>query len=89
MLALLKTAEQQWLASDFVGAGASLERAIRISPRDPALYYRLATVRLAQQNYHQAKQLCRKAMSLSAGNADLQARCRMLMAQAEQASQGD
>jgi tetratricopeptide (TPR) repeat protein len=89
VLALLGSAEQQTQRGDYVGAAGSLERAIRISPRDGSLYYQLAQVRYLQANYHQAEQLCRKAISLAAGDNDLLANSRSLMARAQKAAQSN
>lgn len=86
VIALLKTAGQQKQAADYVSAAASLERAIRISPRDPVLYYQLAEVRYLQRNFQQAEQLCRKAISLAGSNRELTARSRTLMTRAQQAA---
>ena len=79
VIALLDSAEKQRLSGDYMLAAASLERAIRISPRDPELYYQLAQVRYLQHNYHQTEQLCRKAISLASGEKKLLERCRSLL----------
>lgn len=65
VLALLDSAGQQQRQQQYVAAAASLERAIRIAPRDAELYLELAKVRFQQNNRQQAEQLCRKAMALS------------------------
>lgn len=87
VLVLVSTAENQTQNGDYGSAAATLERAIRISPRDGKLYYQLAQVRYLQTNYHQAEQLCRKAVSLAGGDSTLLANSRSLMAQARQAAQ--
>jgi len=79
VIALLDSAEKQRQSGDYMRAAAILERAIRISPRDPELYYQLAQVRYLQGNYHQTDQLCRKAISLAAGNKKVLAKSRALM----------
>jgi tetratricopeptide (TPR) repeat protein len=81
VIALLGAAEKQRLSGDYMRAAATLERAIRISPRDPELYYQLAQVRYLQRNYHQTEQLCRKAISLASGDKKLLERCRLLLEQ--------
>jgi len=81
VIALLDTADKQSQNGDYMGAAATLERAIRISPRDPELYYQLAQVRYWQGNYPQTEQFCRKAMTLAAGNDKLLERCRRLLEQ--------
>jgi tetratricopeptide (TPR) repeat protein len=68
VVALLDTAERQANDGDLEAAAASLERAIRIDPRNPTLWYHLATVRLSQGDAQSAEQLAVKSNSLSTGN---------------------
>lgn len=82
VVALLDQAEQQANAGELEPAAASLERAIRIDPRNPVLWYHLATVRLSQGEASQAEQLAVKSNSLAAGNRTQQARNWRLIAQA-------
>ena len=82
VVALLEQAEQQANAGELEPAAASLERAIRIDPRNPVLWYHLATVRLSQGESPQAEQLAVKSNSLAAGNRTQQARNWQLIAQA-------
>lgn len=82
VIALLDQAEQQANAGELEPAAASLERAIRIDPRNPVLWYHLATVRLSQGESSQAEQLAVKSNSLAAGNAAQQARNWQLIGQA-------
>jgi len=82
VVALLQQAEQQANAGELEPAAASLERAIRIDPRNPVLWYHLATVRLSQGESSQAEQLAVKSNSLAAGNRTQQARNWQLIAQA-------
>jgi cytochrome c-type biogenesis protein CcmH/NrfG len=82
VVALLDQAEQQANAGELEPAAASLERAIRIDPRNPVLWYHLATVRLSQGESAQAAQLAAKSNSLAAGNRAQQARNWRLIAQA-------
>jgi cytochrome c-type biogenesis protein CcmH/NrfG len=85
VVALLGQAEDQANHGDLGAAAASLERAIRIEPRNPLLWYHLATVRLAQQDAAQAEQLAAKSNSLAAGNRIQQSRNWRLIARARQA----
>ncbi len=85
MVALLGQAEDHANAGDLESAAASLERAIRIEPRNPLLWYHLATVKLAQQEAAQAEQLAVKSNSLAAGNRLQQSRNWRLIARARQA----
>jgi predicted Zn-dependent protease len=45
-------------------AGASLERALRIEPRNPLLWQELARVRLQQGQFRQAENLAAKSSAL-------------------------
>lgn len=54
-------------------AGASLERALRIEPRNPWVWQELAQIRLAEGQYDQAVSMARKSNSLSGGKRLLQA----------------
>ena len=82
IVALLDQAEQQANAGELEPAAASLERAIRIDPRNAVLWYHLATVRLSQGESSQAEQLAAKSNSLASGNHSQQARNWRLIAQA-------
>jgi len=81
---LQRRADDQQRAGDLDGAAASLERALRISPRDPMVWHRLALVREQQGRYGQAEELAAKSNSLADGletqlmrdNWQLIARCR-------------
>ena len=68
VLALLDRAEAQRAAGDLAGAAATLERALRIEPRNPHLWNRLARIRLQQRQYSQAANLAAKSNAL-AGDA--------------------
>jgi predicted Zn-dependent protease len=54
-------------------AGASLERALRIEPRNPWLWHELAQLRLSQGQYVQAISLSQKSMSFSGQDRSLRA----------------
>ncbi|SCZ39125.1 hypothetical protein SAMN05216279_1077 [Pseudomonas oryzihabitans] len=88
VLALLTTAQQQQSGGDLNGASSSLERAQRIAPREPQVLYRLAQVRLAQNDPAQGEQLARRALTYANGRPALQASLWQLIAQAREA-QGD
>lgn len=77
--ALLAKAQQQKDQREFVQAAASLERAIRISPRDPVLYLELARIRYHQGNLNQAEQLCNKAVTLARDEDGVASACRRLL----------
>jgi tetratricopeptide (TPR) repeat protein len=71
--ALLNKAHSQAAAGRMDDAGANLERALRIEPRNPVLWQELARVRLDQSQYGQAENLAAKSNALAVGNRYLQA----------------
>lgn len=52
--ALLKQAEESETAGDYNAAAVSIERALRIQPRDPELLQRMAEIQLQKKDYQQA-----------------------------------
>lgn len=74
VIALLERADQQYMNQDLDAAAASLERALRIEPRNPLLWHRLASVRLDQGQIDQAMQMAAKSNSLAGNNHSLSAR---------------
>lgn len=72
VVALLDRAELDSRAGKREEAGASLERALRIEPRNPWLWLELAQVRLAQGQYAQAITLARKSHSFAGHQPRLQ-----------------
>jgi hypothetical protein len=62
---LARQAEQQRQSGDYVGAAATLERALRIAPREAYLWNRLARVRLEQGLPAQAQNFASRSNSLS------------------------
>jgi hypothetical protein len=66
---LLRRSQDQLRDGDLNAAAASLERAIRISPRAPELWYRLAEIRERQGQFGQAADLAAKSNAL-AGDSD-------------------
>ena len=73
VVALLDKAHEQASAGQLEKASASLERALRIEPRNPALWQELARVRLGQGQYRQAENLAAKSNALSRGNKRMRA----------------
>ena len=88
VVALLDRADQQHRGGDLDAAAASLERALRIEPRNALLWHRLARVRLEQGQPDQTVQLAAKSNSLAGGDTRLQASNWRLIASARKA-QGD
>jgi len=68
VLALLDDAEQARASGDYRAAQGSLQRAQRIAPRDPAVYYSLAETHMQQEDYNLAEQVALKGVSVAQGN---------------------
>jgi predicted Zn-dependent protease len=72
VVALLDKAGLDSKAGKGEAAGASLERALRIEPRNPWLWHELAQVRLSQGQYAQAITLAKKSNSFGGRQPRLQ-----------------
>jgi tetratricopeptide (TPR) repeat protein len=83
VLALLTQAKQQEKSGNPEKAAAVLERALRIEPNNPQLWYRLALLRLQQGKLDLAKSLAAKSSALAQGDEDLQVKNRTIMEQVE------
>ena len=88
VIALLDIAQRDNAAGKRETAGASLERALRIEPRNPWLWHELAQLRLDEGRYAQAITLAQKSNSFAAAERRLQALNWRLIANARVA-QGD
>jgi tetratricopeptide (TPR) repeat protein len=88
VVALLQSSRQQAQAGQPARAAALLERALRIEPRNAALWHNLAAVRLSQQRYAQAESLALRSNSLAGTDRKLQAANWRLIAAARR-GQGD
>ena len=88
VIALLDRAQRDKTAGQREAAGASLERALRIEPRNPWLWLELAQLRLAQGQYGQAITLARKSNSFAGKQHRVQAENWQVIGQAR-AAQGD
>lgn len=73
VLALLDQARTEFGADRAAGAAATLERALRIEPRNPRLWLELARHRLAQGDPAQAEQLAQRANAFAGGDRLLRA----------------
>ncbi len=82
VIALLDRAEHYRRLGDDDSASATLERALRIDPRNAQLWHRLAAIRLEQGRAAQAEQLALKSNALSAHDRALQASNWALVARA-------
>ena len=79
---LLVTAEQQRNAGNADAAANSLERALRIEPRNAMLWSRLADILYTQNDFRQAVQMAAKSNTLSGANSQLRRQNWYLMANA-------
>jgi len=68
VIALLSDAEQSRSAGDYRAAQGSLQRAQRIAPRDPEVYYSLALTHMELEDYDLAEQVALKGVSVAQGN---------------------
>ena len=72
VVALLDTAQQDMDKGRLESAVATMERALRLDPKNSLLWYRLALIRQQQKLWGQALSLAQKSNSLAAGNRGLQ-----------------
>ena len=88
VVALLESAREAEKARQYGRAAAALERALKVEPRNPRLWHRLATVRYRQGRHREAEALARRSMSLSPEDAKLDSRNWRVIAAARH-GQGD
>ena len=88
VVALLESAREAEKARQYGRAAAALERALKVEPRNPRLWHRLATVRYRQGRHPEAEALARRSMSLSPGDVKLESRNWRVIAAARH-GQGD
>ena len=72
VVALITEAERHAVAGRGEQASASLERALRIEPKNALLWHRLAVIRLQQGHWDQAITLAKKSNFLSGIDSELQ-----------------
>lgn len=85
VVALQAEADRQEAAGNLPLAASALERALRITPRDPGLRIELAELRMAQGDPFQAKELGRMAVVYAGDDEDVQADAWQVIADAEHA----
>lgn len=71
VLALLEEADAAGGAGQWDASAATLERAIRIQPRNPMLWHRLAKTRLQQGQFQAAEDLAKKSNVFAGGDQEL------------------
>lgn len=77
---LVNQAQAQRRKGDLPGATVSLERALRIEPKNPLLWLEMGRLRMDQRNYPQAENMGRKALSMSVGDDSTQSAAWRLIA---------
>jgi Flp pilus assembly protein TadD len=65
VLSLLKQADQLRTAGDLAGASARLERAQRIAPTEPEVYFQLSSLRLEQGSLEDAVNIATQGVDLA------------------------
>ena len=86
--ALVESAREAEKARRYGRAAAALERALKVEPRNPWLWHRLAAIRHREGRHPEAEALSRRSMSLSPGDVKLESRNWRVIAAARH-GQGD
>lgn len=82
-LALATEADQNIQSGQYDAAAVKLERALRIDPRNAALTYKLAAIRLKQEQPRLAEDLAKKAALLAGTDRDIKKRSWLLIAESK------
>jgi len=82
---LLQSAHADSEAGKLPSAAATLERALRLEPRNPRLWQELARVRLKQGEFGQAESVAQRSNAWAGGDNALRAENWRLIAQAREA----
>jgi tetratricopeptide (TPR) repeat protein len=81
VLALLDSAKQESAGGDLRAAQTRLERAQRISPREPEVYYQLADVKRQLGQFMDAEQVALKGIDVASGQGGMLRRLWALISQ--------
>lgn len=84
VIALLDAAEGERQSGNLDSAVATLERAIRIQPRNAKLWHRMAVLRMEQDQPRLALELARKSNTLASGDQALKRENWRIIAEAKQ-----
>ncbi len=84
VISLIHQADKSRASGDLDGAVTSIDRALRIEPRNPVLTYKLSQIRIRQAKPQLAEELAGKAALLSGNNLDLKRKSWLLIAEARQ-----
>jgi len=79
---LVAHAKRLLAQGDMDGASTTLDRALRIEPRNPLLWIELGRVYLVEGDSHQADSCARKALALAGGDRTVQTQAGHLLADA-------
>ena len=82
---LMDQARTEASAGRLGNAAASMERAIRLEPRDPRLWQELARLRLTQHDYAQAEHVAMRSNSFTRGDYSMRSENWQIIAQAREA----
>jgi predicted Zn-dependent protease len=82
---LMDQARAEASAGRLGNAAASLERAIRLEPRNPRLWQELARLRLAQHDYVQAENVAMRSNSFTRGDHAMHTQNWQIIGQAREA----
>jgi len=82
--ALVLASNKNSKSGDLDSAAASIERAIRIEPRNATLFYKLALLRLKQSKPRLAEDLAKKSALLASTDNTLKKHCWLLIAHARE-----
>lgn len=85
---LLASAQREQSSGNLSQAAATLERALRIEPRNARLWHALAKVRLAQGQPGLAEALARKSSTLAGTDTQLRQQNNTLISEAQRQTQG-
>lgn len=85
---LMESARADSAAGRLSTAAASLERALRIEPRNPRLWHELARVRLKQGEFAQAENMAARSNSWAGSDSGLRELNQQLIEQAREARAG-
>ena len=82
---LMDTARADVAANRLGSAAATLERALRIEPRNPRLWHELALVRLKQGDYAQAESTAQRSNAWAGADGDLRSANQRIIEEARSA----
>jgi predicted Zn-dependent protease len=85
---LMDSARSDAAAGKLGSAAATLERALRIEPRNPRLWHELAKVRLRQADYTQAESLAARSNTYAGSDGELRAANQKVISDARAARGG-